>query len=87
VEEPNARKVSGYRPGGTVKLTRIVRDDPFDVGLPLFVSGYPSRRSTPGRNAFLTDGGEQPVAGDGLRQKDSERCRVPTRIVAREPWI
>jgi hypothetical protein len=25
---------------GTVKLTRIVRDDPFDVGLSLFVSRY-----------------------------------------------
>ena len=36
---------------GTVRLTRIVRDHRFDVGLPLFVSRYPSRRSTPGRHA------------------------------------
>jgi hypothetical protein len=38
---------------GTVKLTRIVRDDPFDVGLSLFVSRYRSRRSTRGRRTYL----------------------------------
>src|SRR4029453_15305381 len=68
---------------GTVKLRRIGADDPFDVGLPLFISSYLSRRSTQGRSGFLTDDGEQPVAGGAPRKKDSEQVRARTRIAAR----
>jgi hypothetical protein len=38
--------ISRIPSGGTVKLTRIARDDPFDVGLPLLFSTRTSLRST-----------------------------------------
>ena len=72
---------------GTVKLTRIVRDPPFDVGLQLLFSKHTSLRSTQERSGFSTDGGEPPVADDAPHEGDSERGRAHTRIVARERWI
>ena len=63
---------------GTVKLTRIVRADPFDVELLTMISTGTSRRSTPGRPGFSTDGGAPPGADDVLLERDSARGRGPT---------